>query len=477
MVLKREQEKKDATDTLAQHVVAVQFKHLPSRVVEIIKDDIIDTLGVALAGSNCKSVLQLLDLVSDWGGKRESTILVYGDKVPTINAAFMNCTMAHCHDFDDAYDLGLSHTGANTVPVAFVISEHLGGVSGKDLISAIAVGQDLALRMWSYTPPIFGFHASQMYGYFAATATSAKLLGLSKEQIVSAFGIAYSQIAGTFQTIRDGAMNKGLHAGLSGRGGITSALLAQKGFVGTRNNFEGEMGLCKLYCQGKCDLEGLTAELGKRFQSMYLGFKPWPSGRCTHCSLEAALYIANKYDIVADNIEEVEIAVDTKGHQVNFTPPEKKFNPKTPYDAQFSTPYVAACALINRKVDLSCFTEDAVRRHDIKRLLKKEKGVIEPEFDKAGVRSEKIGKAFTMSPSRVTVKMKDGKTYTHTVDMALGQVEKPMSREQFLSKFYYCADQAAHKLPKANLEKAIEIISKLEEVSDVNTVLPLLTSS
>ena len=271
--------RKDATYAFAENIVATQFEDIPPKVVKVTKDDILDTIGVALSGSSTAGISALMELIREWGGKGESTVLVFGDKVPAVNAALVNATMAHSDDFDDAYDLNLTHTGATTVLPALAIAERLGKVSGKDLITALALGQDMALRMSSYLGINHGLHYSVVYGYFGGTAVVAKLLGLSEEQTVSAFGIAYSQLSGTLQAVEDGSLTKRLQAGFSARGTVLSALLAQKNYEGSKDNIEGRCGFINVYGEGQSDIEALTADLGKTFYSIYLGFKPYPTGR------------------------------------------------------------------------------------------------------------------------------------------------------------------------------------------------------
>jgi 2-methylcitrate dehydratase PrpD len=271
--------KDDVSFTLANHIVATQFNDIPAEVVEVTKKDILDTLGVTIAGSSFHSTEPLVELIREWGGRKESTILVFGDKVPSVSAAFVNGTMAEARDFTDGYGRGLIHVGQSTVIPAFAIAERKGKVDGKDFITAIVLGQDISLRIFVnmelMTPGLTAMGSTNCFG---ATATAGKLLRLNEKQMANAFGIAYNQISGSRQSYYDRVDTKEMIGGLTSRTGVLSALLAQKGFTGTRNTIEGEKGYCKGYCQGRCNLEQLIANLGKEFEGINVGFKPYPCG-------------------------------------------------------------------------------------------------------------------------------------------------------------------------------------------------------
>jgi 2-methylcitrate dehydratase PrpD len=91
----------DAAYLFARDLVNVKYEDLPHAAVEATKKHILDFLGVALAGSSKPGVKELLEIVTDWGGKEESSILCYGSKVPAPNAAQVNATMGHALDYDD----------------------------------------------------------------------------------------------------------------------------------------------------------------------------------------------------------------------------------------------------------------------------------------------------------------------------------------------------------------------------------------
>jgi len=273
---KEDQSREDASLDYSKMVTNLRYEDIPPEAVEATRIDILDTLSTTLAGSSAEGTQELIDQVRYWGGREESSILVHGGKVPSPEAALVNSQMAHARDYDDVYHLARIHVGAVNVPTGLAISEKVGGVSGTELITAITLGIDIEIRLAQAARLWTQFHPTATYGYFGACATAGRLLRLNKEQMLNAFGIAYSQASGNKQCMHDGSLTKRLQPGLASRGGILAAHLAQRGYTGTKNNFEGEAGLFALYHGGRYDPEPLTKDLGKYFDVVRLGYKPYP---------------------------------------------------------------------------------------------------------------------------------------------------------------------------------------------------------
>jgi 2-methylcitrate dehydratase PrpD len=269
-------EHEDATFAFARMVRNQKFEDIPSDAVKATKMDILDTLATTLAGSSYSGTKELVELMTYWGGRGESSILIHGGKVPAPAAALVNGHIAHARDYDDIYHVARIHVGAVNVPAGFAVAEKVGGVTGQELITAICMGIEIELRLGQAALLWTQFHPTATFGYFGACATSGRLLGLSEEQLVNAFGIAYAQAGGNKQCMFDGSLTKKLQPGLAARGGVLAAHLAQKGYTGTRNNLEGKAGFFNLYHGGKYDPEPLTKDLGEHFDVVRLGFKPYP---------------------------------------------------------------------------------------------------------------------------------------------------------------------------------------------------------
>jgi 2-methylcitrate dehydratase PrpD len=474
----------DAIQLFAKQFVSTRYEDLPRDVVEVTKKEVLDLFAVALAGHNYPAAKELVELVVEWGGKAESSVILSGLKVPAPMAAQANATMAHALDFDDVHDLAVMHPAVPVVPSCMAIAERRGQVSGKEFITATALGVDmisrLALASWpGYDPALpetkeiafqaervkNGWHFTTLMGFLAAAGVTGKLLALDEERLISAFGIAYHQCSGNHQGRDDGTHTKRLGPGFSARAGVASALMAEKGITGPRNCLDGHMGLFKMYFQGGYDRETLIADLGSRFEGVNVSIKPYPCCRGIHTNIDATLGLVSANNIKPEDVREIRVFVDAGGYQMLSMPLEVKAKPRTVVDAQFSIPWGVATAIARGQVGIEHFTEAAITSPDILEVASKIKVVLDHSLDS----SDK-------TPSgKVEIETKGGQILANRVDYPLGSPERPMSFDDCARKFRSCATLPAVRLPDGQVEKAIELIGQLERVDDVGEVMRLLT--
>jgi 2-methylcitrate dehydratase PrpD len=226
-------------DRLTKYLIETKYEDLPEQVIEATRRQILDTLGVTAAGTTCSisgEMQGLADMVKEWGGKEESTIIGFGGRVPAPEAAFVNAVSSARLDFDDTLvTWANNHVSRVIVPTAMAVAERLGNIGGKELIASVALGYDFSCRI----KQACGGNKDNMVRYtsnfFGAAATAARLFGLKQEQFQDALFLAFHQMCGAEGAggggIRSGAGLKGLSNGFAARAGIVAALLAQKGFT------------------------------------------------------------------------------------------------------------------------------------------------------------------------------------------------------------------------------------------------------
>ncbi|MBI2907630.1 MAG: MmgE/PrpD family protein [Chloroflexi bacterium] len=455
----------DAAVGFAQLATRLTYEELPQVAIEATKRVILDILGTTLAGSAAEGAEGLAGLVQELGGKPESSIIAYGIRAPSPHAALVNGFMARSADYDDTHDTATIHSGCTVVSGAFAAAERKGAVSGKEFITSVAVAVDMICRMalsrrdgrWP------GFVSAPVYGNLGAALASARIFGLTEEQTVSALGIAFGQAAGTLLGLRDGVMTKNLDVGCAARSGVFSALAAQRGITGSPNCMEGQMGLFNVYHGGKYDPTPLRDDLGKRFEVVNVGFKPYPCCRFNHTFVDLALSLSREHKIRPEDIEEVVGYVDQEPH-MEFHPVEEKQNPRTITNAQFSIPYCVAVALIRGAVTLDDFTESAIEDPAVLALARK----VFPKLDASYYRPKEV------PPARMEIRTKTG-VYSSYTEYPYGHTRKPMTRESLESKFRDCAAHAHRSFPGGDISKVIDMVNHLEEVDDVAEMIRLLS--
>jgi len=446
---------------LAEHIARTRYEDIPGSAVDVTKKSLLDGLGVTLAaGTMGEGCQQCVSLAIEGGGKKESTIIGFGIKVPACMAAFANGSMAHALDFEDTHDRARVHPNAAVIPAAFAVAESIGNVSGKEFITALALGSDIVCRLslarsqeedylksgW-YMPPILGA--------FGATTAACKLLNLGPEQILDAFSLTLCQATCSAELINSpNSIIRAIRDAFSAKAGVLSALLAQEGITGFAQPFEGKAGLFTMYSRGNYDPHTLTNGLGKVFEGANISFKPWPSCRGTHPYIEAALQIVDKYDIKPGDIEEVKLALGRRSEDRMLSEPiERKRRPVTAIDAKFSIPFVVATALVHKRVTLNHFTPQGLKDPKVLEVARK----VSYELDSGLEPGEGL----------VEFRTKSGLVRSKTPAFTYGHPNNPVSTEALVSKFIDCAGHSVEQIPEDNLNKLIELILHLEDIKSI----------
>ena len=459
----------DAAYIFAENIARIKYADIPEGAIEATKKSILDTLGVTLGASGTiPGCRELTELVKEAGGKEESSIIAFGGKVPAWMAAFVNGGMAHGLDYDDMHRAAGLHPSACCVPSGFAIAERLGIVNGKEFITALALGIDMSCRIGlciRKSPGYpYGWQRSVTIGVFSCAATSGKLLGLDKDKLVDAFGIAFCQAAGTGELMSGvGANLRGSYPAFPAKAGVFSALMAQRGITGPKNSLEGKAGLFSVYFKGDYDREVMLADLGERFEVVNVGFKPWPACYITHSYIDTILRIVKEQGIQSEDVEHVTLTVGERAQRL-FEPLETRQRPTTPLDAKFSLPFTIAVALARRRVAIKDYSPEGLRDPLVLLLAQK----VIPKLDKQIPLEDIFAGA-------VEISTKDGRVYQQPTAAPYGLPQNPLRMEDIIEKFRDCASFAAKPLPKGNIEKVIEMVTKLEQVEDVGEVVRLLS--
>ena len=265
------------------------YSDLPFGAVDAVKKSILDTLGVCIAGSGLEPAARaVVDVVEEGGGRREATVLGFGGRVPAPMAAFANGALAHALDYDDLTPWG-RRSGSSIVPAVLAVAERHGAVSGRDLIAAVAVGQDMFARMRRHVAWRKDWNLGSAFGVYAATAASARVLQLTTRQTQSALGIATQQSSGVMEVVAGvGGDFPGMYAGFSAKGAVLATMLAQKGMTCVGSPFEGQYGAFQHVLPGRvAEREGMLDQIGADFQGSSTLYKRWPAVGTSHSHIHA----------------------------------------------------------------------------------------------------------------------------------------------------------------------------------------------
>ena len=451
---------------LAEHIAHIHYDDIPSSAVDVTKSSLLDGLGVILAagtiGEGCQ---QFVNLAIEESGKEESTIIGFNAKVSAAMAAFANGSMSHALDFEDTHDGARVHPNAAAIPAALAVAESIGNVSGKQFITALALGSDIVSRLGlalKEDPIKYGWYMPPILGAFGAATAACKLLNLSPKQILDAFSLTLSQSTCSAElTSSPHSVVRAIRDAFSAKAGVLSALLAEKGVNGFEQPIEGNAGLFKLYSRDNYDLSMLRNGLGKIFEGANVSFKPWPSCRGTHSFIEATLQIVNTHDIKPADIEDIKLIISpTPLNRVLCEPLERKQSPRTAIDAKFSIPFVIAVAVVHRGVTLNHFTLQGLRDPTGLEVARR----ITYEVD------SKLGATQGLIQIKAGHKVMSSKI----PEFAYGHPTNPISQELLVAKFVDCAGHSAKQISREDLENVVQLILHLEDVSNIGEILVYL---
>lgn len=459
----------DSSQIIARHVAGLAFRDLPTSAVEATRRNLLDTVGVAIAGAAAPGCAAAVGAILGNDTGTQSAVWGTGRRASAAEAALANGMMAHALDFDDTHDLAVLHAGISVVPAALAMADRIGGVSGEELAVAVTAGLDLACRLGVATrvsPVVRGWAYTATHGLFGAAAAAARLLKLDAERIGHALGIAYAQAAGNCQCLVDGALTKRMQPGFAARNAVQSAIFAEAGITGTIHTFDGIHGLARVYLGGEFDRDVLLRDLGSRYEHENLGYKPYPACRHTHAAIDAALHLAKEHDIALDTIEAIAVGVNEEGYANVCIPAETKCRPRVVVDAQFSIPFCVATALARRRVFIPDLAPDALGDPAVLRLASLVRAHVDPRLQQEHGRG--------VSPAAVSIVLKNGTTLTAVREEALGGLGAPMDFDMLAAKFRQCAQHAWGPAAEARADALVEVFRGFESLPDVRALTSAL---
>ena len=447
----------DAGERLARFVA--ETGGVPEDALLQAKRAVLDTLGVALAGSREESARAVAGWLREQGGRPEAVLLGRALRLPAADAALANGTAAHALDFDDVSRSMRGHPSAPLLPAVLALSEAAGS-SGRDLLTAFVLGFEVEAKLGrAIGGPHYalGWHATSTLGTLGAAAACARLLGLDADRARTALGIAASLASGLQQNF--GSMTKPLHAGWAARSGLVAAQFAARGFSADAEALTGPSGFLRVMSGGaEPDLAPFGA-LGQPFEivSPGVGVKLYPCCYATHRAIDAVLELRAANGIAPADVAEVRVEVNRGGLL-----PLRVEPPATGLEGKFSLAYCLAAALTDGAVGLPSFTDEAVMRLAVRQLMANvtvSEGAEAAEFPIGGY-------------AEVRIALRDGGEYVTRVDVPRGDPSRPLSWEQLASKFRECAGTV---LPAGGVDAALRLIEGLDGLDDVRGLTEALS--
>jgi 2-methylcitrate dehydratase PrpD len=419
---------------------------------------VVDTAGVVLAGVPERASLIARQVMVAEGG---DACGVFGTAVRSSmsGAALANGTAAHALDYDDMCFVSLAHPSAPLVPAVLAAAESE-KLTGRSVLDAYVVGFEIEARLGRLMNPRHyqrGWHCTSTLGTIGAAAAVSRLLGLDARAAGHALAIAASEASGLKENF--GTMVKPLHAGLAARNGVLAALLARGGMTASELALDGPQGLLHAMDSEGTALPDAIADLGSRWEILDTGItvKLYPSCAGTHPSLDAILDRRRREGFTADDVERIDIDVDT------IVPTILIYDrPATGLEGKFSLPFCAAAAVAFGRVGIDTFDAATLTNPVVSALMERVAMRVDPALDRG---------APPLTHARVHITLRDGRLLTQEAQGARGYPEQPASDAELDAKFMSCA---CRTLTESEAERALVLLRSIDTLDDIRPLTAAL---
>lgn len=457
------------TNDVLRFTLDTRFEDLPENVVHEVKRSLLDAIGATFTGHETEKGKMALHVAARLGGTPESSVIGTAMKISCTNAAQVNSEMMQAVDLDP-----VPHITPFVVPAVLAIAESV-HASGKDIILATAIGEEIARRIndsmnvlearvgaAGKPPDVFGNSNEHMIG---AALAAGKLLKLNEEQMGNALGLAgYLCSLPTGRDWED-TMPKSIikysPSGWNCHAAVMAALLAEQGYSGSRNMLDNEFGFHVFYGASVWMPEKITDDLGKVWKFMGTMYKIYPCCRFLQSSLDCLIDLINEHHFKPEEIDSI------TAYSLKFTAHPDQYFVTTQIDAQYSFPYAATAMVYGIRPGVDWQNMNTINNPEIQTFMKKVEILPTP---RAGEEKGKDPRSWYAKVDLVA----NGKTYTKETLYSKGtNMEGYMlSDEVLIEKFKH---NVTRTLTQRKIQEAIECIFALENVTDISELIDHIT--
>jgi 2-methylcitrate dehydratase PrpD len=421
---------------------AVDYRQVPlaPEVLHDAKRAVIDWHAALLPGAGIAPATLLEIALKDELDKGLAR-LALGRSATARVAALINGTAAHTVEVDDIFRDGIYHPGAPTIAAALALAQ-ANGATGEQFLRAVIAGYEISTRIGATMGRAHYkyWHNTGTIGVFGACAACCELLRLDAKRFAHALATVTTFAAGLQQAFRMDSMSKPLHAGRAAEAGVTAALAAREGVIGSLDVIEGDAGFGVAMSDGP-DWEKCLSSLGKTFNICRMTFKNHSCCGHTFAAIDGALALQQRMNIAAREIERIRVGSYRAAKEVSGYE-----SPRTPAEARFSLKYVVATALTHGSVRLAAFEPGRINDGATRDLMARIEVAIDPALDAAfpGQRA-----------ARVAFVARDGRREELLQPTRIGDPDAPLSDAQLDGKYLELA------VPVIGEGKARALLQKL----------------
>jgi len=437
----------------------LRWDALPGATRAMVKQELLDYLGAAIAGRAVAGMPPWLKVLIDMGGRPDAAV-IGGPRVPAPIAALCNGYFGHVLEFDDTHDEAVLHAGSAAIPAAMAAAGLRGRLQGREFCEAILLGIELTCRLGIATRLNLvagGWIYTALLGHFGATLAAAHIIDRRPEVLRNAFGIAYCLASGNHQSTREGASTKHVQPGFAASNALLATLMAGGGLDGVTQPLTGEDGLSRVYLHDSFDAQRATADLGTRFEIDRLSFKPYPTCRLTHPAISAALRLRAELGDAVHQAERIELIIGPQAYDVVGRAVAERLAPATRIAAQFSVYWCVAATLVHGELTPRQLVEEIPPSARMRACIAR----IECRADPAAAQRDVGGCTLRAHGPFGTREAREAN--------AKGHPDNPLSNDELLAKF-----KSNVRLAGVTADAAEKLALRLLDFDNIPDVVPFL---
>jgi 2-methylcitrate dehydratase PrpD len=441
----------ELTQTLAEFAARLRYEDIPGRTREWCKVLFVDAVACALAGYDGEDTAAVVPFAAALGQSRESSV-IGGAPLSLTGATALNGFLITAISLCDVYRPTATHLQPVVIPPVLAIAER-DDCSGKDVVTALAVGFEVATRIGAGLDYAAfrrrGWHGPGTIGPFGAAAAAGRLLRLDAARMAAALGLAGSQSAGTFAAW--GTSSVKFHQFRGALSGLFAALLAANGFSATRQFLTASDGGFYSTYSGATAKADAAAALGSRWELEQIALRPWPTSAANQGMVSALLELIQNHSLTPDAVGRLRIYLSEASYRAYVD--RRTIGGK--WEASGSVYYTAAVVLHDRTLWMDQyqpkrFNDPAVRRFALEQV----ELVSDPALH--GVQAV------------VEADLNSGSKHRVRCDEPRGTPENPMTRAEVEEKFH---KGARERLSRSCAEAALDLLWRVEELTSIRPLM------
>ncbi|MER7728843.1 MmgE/PrpD family protein [Streptomyces sp. NPDC096323] len=441
------------TEELSAWAAGVRFGDVPGDVVEVAKLQILSQCAAIRYGAAHPLGRRL---VAGFGEPLQQD---------SRRSAYVLAGLGSWLHFDDTAYAGHLSNSTVAVPMAYAAGQRL---DGAGLLTSVVVATECAARVTAAVTlgPFRGQTAAHTH-VAGAVAGRLRGAGVPAELWANAFGLGLGLPPRTVIAGFLGGDSKVFSASTPVAVGLDACDAAEAGFTGCRDLLENPDGFLRAFAELPLP-QAVTECLGERWHTRTTSFKVHPGGPGMDTAVDCGIELYRELGAVrAGDIESVEVATSLYTALVARWAQERMCGPDSPVGALvFALPYLLATTLLTGELTVADFTAPALEEPERWELADRVRIVLDEQMtydlfhslvpfgqglrqagDRAaewlaefGARWEGDGRWLVdlvgelpppsrdfrdvrkVTPSRVTVRLRDGRSATRQQDVPVGGV-------------------------------------------------------